>query len=29
MLGGSRYLDLVRRSQEDAGQDPGAYATPL
>ena len=29
MLGGSRYLDLVRRAQEEAGQDPGAYATPL
>jgi|GEM_PF-1580760 len=29
MLGGSRYLDLVRRAQEEAGQDPGAYSTPL
>ena len=29
ILGGSRYMDLVRRAQEEAGQDPGAYATPL
>jgi hypothetical protein len=29
LLGGSRYLDLVRRAQEEAGQDPGAYGTPL
>jgi len=29
LLGASRYMDLVRRAQDEAGQEPGAYATPL
>jgi hypothetical protein len=29
ILGGSRYMDVVRRAQEGAGQDPGAYTSPL
>lgn len=29
ILGGSRYVDIVRRAQEEAGRDPGAYASPL
>ena len=29
LLGASRYMDLVRKAQDEAGQDPGAYATPL
>jgi hypothetical protein len=29
ILGGSRYMDLVRRAQDEAGQDPGAYGSPL
>jgi len=29
ILGGSRYMDLVRRAQDEGGQDPGAYASPL
>lgn len=29
ILGNSRFMDLVRRSQDDAGNDPGAYASPL
>lgn len=29
ILGSSRYMDVVRRQQEEAGQDPGAYASPI
>jgi hypothetical protein len=29
LLAGSRYLDAVRRAQEEAGRDPGAYTSPL
>jgi len=29
ILGGTRYMDLVRRAQEEAGRDPGAYTSPL
>ena len=29
ILGGSRYPDAVRRAQEGAGRDPGAYSSPL
>jgi ABC-type multidrug transport system fused ATPase/permease subunit len=29
LLGASRYMDLVRKAQDEAGQDPSAYATPL
>ncbi len=29
MLGGSKYMDLVRRAQEEAGGDPTAYSSPL
>lgn len=29
LLGASRYIDLVRRAQDEAGQDPTAYSTPL
>jgi hypothetical protein len=29
ILGGSRYMDVVRRAQEAAGQDHGAYTSPL
>jgi hypothetical protein len=29
ILGGSRYMDVVRRAQEEAGRDPGAYSSPL
>lgn len=29
ILGGSRYLDVVRRAQEEAGRDPGAYTSPV
>ena len=29
ILGASRYMDLVRRAQDEAGRDPGAYASPL
>ena len=29
LLGASRYMDLVRRAQDEAGQDPGAYSAPL
>lgn len=29
LLGGSRYLEAVRRAREEAGHDPGAYASPL
>lgn len=29
LLGASRYAELVRRAQEEAGRDPTAYSTPL
>jgi hypothetical protein len=29
ILGGSRFMDLVRRAQDEADQDPGAYRSPL
>ncbi len=29
MLGASKYMDLVRRAQDEAGQDPHAYSAPL
>jgi hypothetical protein len=29
ILGASKYMDLVRRAQDEADQDPGAYASPL
>jgi len=29
ILGGTRYADLVRHAQEEAGRDPGAYSSPL
>jgi len=29
ILGASRFMDLVRRAQDDADQDPGAYSSPL
>ena len=29
LLGASKYMDVVRRAQDEAGQDPGAYAAPL
>lgn len=29
ILGASRFMDLVRRAQDDADQDPGAYRSPL
>jgi len=29
ILGASRFMDLVRRAQDDDGQDPGAYRSPL
>jgi hypothetical protein len=29
ILGGSRYMDLVRQAQDEAGKDPGAYGSPL
>jgi len=29
ILGASKYMDLVRRTQDEADQDPGAYASPL
>ncbi len=29
ILGGTRYMDVVRRAQEEAGRDPGAYTSPL
>ncbi|MCB2224555.1 MAG: hypothetical protein KQH83_10345 [Actinobacteria bacterium] len=29
ILGASRFMGLVKRAQDDAKQDPGAYATPL
>jgi len=29
ILGSSRFMGLVRKAQDDAGQDPGAYSAPL
>lgn len=29
ILGTSKYLDLVRRAQDEAGREPGAYGSPL
>jgi hypothetical protein len=29
ILGSSRFMSLVRKAQDEAGQDPGAYSTPL
>jgi len=29
ILGGSRFMGLVRKAQDEANQDPGAYTTPL
>jgi hypothetical protein len=29
ILGGTRYVDVMRRAQEAAGGDPGAYSSPL
>ena len=29
ILGASKFMDLVRRSQDEAGHDPGAYSSPL
>lgn len=29
ILGGSRYMDVVRRAQAEAGRDPGSYTSPL
>jgi hypothetical protein len=29
ILGASKYMDLVRRAQDEAGQDPHAYSAPL
>lgn len=29
LLSGTRYVDLVRRAQEEAGRDPSAYSSPL
>jgi hypothetical protein len=29
ILGASRFMDLVRRAQDEADQDPGAYRSPL
>lgn len=29
ILGASRFMDLVRKAQDEADQDPGAYASPL
>ena len=29
ILGGTRYVDMMRRAQETAGGDPGAYSSPL
>lgn len=29
LLGSSRYMGLVRKAQDDANQDPGAYSAPL
>lgn len=29
ILGGSRFMNLVRKAQDEASQDPGAYSAPL
>lgn len=29
ILGASKYMDLVRRAQDEADQDPGAYRSPI
>ena len=29
ILGNSKFMDLVRRSQDESGGDPGAYSSPL
>jgi hypothetical protein len=29
ILGASRFMELVRRAQDEADQDPGAYSSPL
>jgi hypothetical protein len=29
ILGASKFMELVKRSQDEAGRDPGAYASPL
>jgi ABC-type multidrug transport system fused ATPase/permease subunit len=29
ILGASRFMDLVRRAQDEADQDPGAYSSPI
>ena len=29
LLGASKFMDLVRQAQDEANQDPGAYASPL
>jgi len=29
ILGASKYMDLVRRAQDEDGHDPGAYSSPL
>jgi hypothetical protein len=29
ILGASKFMDLVRRSQDESGHDPGAYSSPL
>jgi hypothetical protein len=29
ILGASKFIELVKRSQDEAGRDPGAYASPL
>lgn len=29
ILGASRFMDMVRRAQDEADQDPGAFASPL
>jgi ABC-type multidrug transport system fused ATPase/permease subunit len=29
ILGASRFMDLVKRAQDEADQDPGAYSSPL
>ena len=29
ILGASKFMDLVRRSQDESGHDPGAYSPPL
>lgn len=29
ILGASKFMDLIRRSQDESGHDPGAYSSPL